>query len=299
MEEGNPSSTAMLTAMLRAAHLLWDDPPKIFEDTFALALSGCADEAALRERLEARGAELAARAGRDLAKAALQLLRCQVVGRSRYVEDELTEALKRGVAQYVILGAGFDSFVYRRPDVAGVLRVFEVDHPATQAWKRMRLRELGVAIPPNLVFVPLDFQQQSLIESLRISGYRPDAPGFFSWLGVTQYLTPAAIFDTLQTVASMAPGTEIISTYLFPAAILDDRRRQIRQLLMDLAAARGEPMLTFFEPAELAEHLRKLGFAEVWNIGPEEAHARYFASRTDGLRGENTIICARVGPRSD
>jgi methyltransferase (TIGR00027 family) len=298
MEEGRPSSTAMLTAMLRAAHLLWDDHPKIFEDTFALALAGCANEAALRERLDARSAELAARGGRDLAQAALQLLRSQMVGRSRYVEDELTKALKRGVAQYVILGAGLDSFVYRRPDLANVLGVFEVDHPATQAWKRTRLQELSVATPPNLVFVPLDFQKQSLSESLRISGYRLDAAGFFSWLGVTQYLTPAAIFDTLRTVASMAPGTEIISTYLLPAAMLDDRRRRILELVMNLAATRSEPMITFFEPAEFVEQVWKLGFAEVWDIGPEEAHARYFANRTDGLRGENHLIGARVARRS-
>src|SRR5215467_13459706 len=144
VEEGRPSSTAMLTAMLRAAHLLWDDSPKIFEDTFALAFSGCANDAALWERLDARSAEIAARGGRDLAQAALQLLRSQMVGRSRYVEDELTEALKRGVAQYVILGAGLDSFAYRRPELANALRVFEVDHPATQAWKRTRLTESGV-----------------------------------------------------------------------------------------------------------------------------------------------------------
>jgi methyltransferase (TIGR00027 family) len=293
MEEGRPSSTAML----RAAHLLWDDHPKIFEDTFALALSGCGNEAALRERLDARSAELTARGGRDLAQAALQLLRSQMVGRSRYVEDELTEARKRGVAQYVILGAGLDSFAYRRPDAACVLHIFEVDHPATQAWKRMRLEELSVATPPNLVFVALDFQRRSLSESLRISGYRPDAPGFFSWLGVTQYLTRAAIFDTLQTVASLAAGTEIIFTYLLPAAMLDDRRRQIQELVKNLAAARGEPMLTFFEPAELAEQVRKVGFAEIWDIGPEEARARYFANRTDGLRGENHLMRARVGPR--
>ena len=186
MEEGRPSAGAIVSAMTRAAHLLWDDPPKIFEDTFALPLSGCVGEVALRERSDAALAELAAIAGRDLAQAIRSHVRCSVVMRSRYVEDE---------------------FAYRRPKVANVLRVFEVDHPATQAWKRTRLDELNVATPPNLVFVPLDFEKQSLSESLRSSGYRPDAAGFFSWQGVTMYLTHDAIFDILRTVASMAPGT--------------------------------------------------------------------------------------------
>jgi methyltransferase (TIGR00027 family) len=113
----------------------------------------------------------------------------------------------------VILGAGLDSFVYRRLDLVKVLRVFEVDHPATQAWKRTRLQEAGIELPPNLSFVPVDFEQQSLIDSLRMSGYRTDTPGLFSWLGVTVYLTPDAIFNTLRTAAALAPGTEIILQY--------------------------------------------------------------------------------------
>src|SRR5262249_28398651 len=136
-----------LQARCCAAHLLWDDPPKIFEDTFALPLSGCANEVALRERLDAFLVEFSAKSSRYWAKAAFRHARSQVVMRSRYLEGELDQAIKRGVAQYVILGAGLDSFAYRRPDVASVLRVFEVDHPATQAWKRTRLVELGVATP--------------------------------------------------------------------------------------------------------------------------------------------------------
>jgi len=178
--------------------------------------------------------------------------------------------------------------------------VFEVDHPATQVWKRTRLRELNVATPPNLAFVPLDFEQQSLIESLRNCGYRPDSAGFFSWLGVTMYLTPEAIFDTLRAVASMASGTEIIFQYLLPDALLDDEYRQIRKLMMNATAARAEALLTFFEPADLAEQVRKLGFAEIWDFGPKEANIRYFANRTDGLRlSADHYMGARVGARSN
>jgi methyltransferase (TIGR00027 family) len=296
MEEGRPSFTAMETAMLRAAHLLWDAPPILFEDTLALALSGCANEVELRERFDAFVAELAAKAGSGPAQSIINSFRISVAVRSRYVEDELAQAIRRGVAQYVILGAGLDSFAYRRPEVGGVLRVFEVDHPATQAWKRARLHELNVATPANLAFVPMNFEQQSLIESLRISGYRSDAAGFFSWLGVTWYLRPDAIFDTLRMVASTAPGSEIIFQYMPPAAPLDEESRQRLELLHNWAAARGEPFVTFFEPADLVERVRKLGFAEVSHFGPEEANARYFADRTDGLRlrAPSHFMSARV-----
>ena len=294
--EGQPSVTAISSAMARAAHLLWDDPPKIFEDTFALALSGCADERVLRGRLDAVLAEFTAKFGGDLAQAALKSARCAVVMRSRYVEEELDQAIKRGVAQYVILGAGLDSFAYRRPDVSKVLRVFEVDYPATQVWKRSRLRDLNVVMPPNLVFVPMDFEKESLIERLKDSGYRAQAAGFFSWLGVTMYLTREAIFDTLRTVASMAPGTEIIFQYFPPGALVDNEARQIQKLFADRGVSRGEPYLTFFEPAKLAEQVRDAGFAEVWDLGPEEANARYLTNRADGLRmtADHHFMGARV-----
>ena len=175
MEEAQPSSTALGAAMFRAAHQLLDDPPKIFDDTFALRLCGCENETALRVQLDQVAAEIARKTSPDFAQIALRHLRASVIVRSRYVEDELDRAIKLGVSQYVILGAGLDSFAYRRSDVAKVLRVFEVDHPATQAWKRERLHDLGVASPDNLGFVPIDFEKQSLIERLQKSGYRSDA----------------------------------------------------------------------------------------------------------------------------
>jgi O-methyltransferase involved in polyketide biosynthesis len=150
--------------------------------------------------------------------------------------------------------------------------------------------------PPHLVFVPLDFQRHSLIESLRNSSYRPEAAGLFSWLGVTVYLTRDAILDTLRTVALMASGTEIIFQYFVPAALLDDEALQVREVAMKVAAARGEPYVTFFEPVEPAKQVRKLGFAEVRDLGPQEANALYFAGRADGLRvpGDSHFMGARV-----
>ncbi len=285
--------------MLRAAHLLWDDAPKIFEDTFALRLSGCDSDAALRAQFDRLDAELARNVGPGFATILRRYATAPVIMRSRYVEDELDQAIRRGVSQYVILGAGLDSFAYRRLDLAKVLRVFEVDHPATQAWKRSRLREAGVELPPNLSLVPVDFEKQSLMDSLRTSGYRPELPGLFSWLGVTVYLTPDAIFGTLRTVAALSPGTEIIFEYAVPKELLDEESQRFLARSMAVAAARGEPFQSFFEPAQLAEQVRKLGFAEVSDLGPDEMEARYFTDRTDALRpsAANHYMRARVGPK--
>ncbi len=303
MEEGTPSVTAMRTAMMRAAHLLWDDPPKIFEDTLALRLSGCESEAALRAQLDQLDPEVVRR------------VTGTVVMRGRYLEDEVDRAVERGLFQYVILGAGLDSFAYRRTDLVKVLRVFEVDHPATQAWKRTRLQETGIELPPNLSLVPIDFEKQSFIDGLQRSGYRTDAPGVFSWIGVTMYLTPDAIFSTLRAIASLAAGTEIIFQYLVPKELVDEEAQRILAVIMADTAARGEPHQSFFEPAKLAERgephqsffepaklaerVRELGFVNVSDLGPDEVQARYFAGRTDGLRASplNHYIRARVGPR--
>jgi methyltransferase (TIGR00027 family) len=301
MEEGRPSVTAMIVAMYRAAHLLWEDPPKIFEDTLALKLCGCESEAALRAQLNRLDAEVARSTSPDFAAISRRHLTATVLMRSRYVEDEVDQAVGRGVSQYVILGAGLDSFAYRRPDLAKVLRVFEVDHPATQAWKRTRLREAGIELPPNLSLVPVDFEKHSLIDSLRMNGYSTDAPGLFSWLGVTMYLTPDAIFTTLRTVAALAPGTEIIFQYLVPKELVDEENQRILARRMAENAARGEPYRSSFEPTQLAEQVRKLGFAEVSDLGPDEAAARYFAGRSDGLRplASSHLMRALVGPRSN
>ncbi len=300
MEEGKPSVTAMRTAMMRAAHLLWDDP-KIFEDTLALRLSGCESEDALRSNLDRLDAEVARSTNPNFALNSRRSIRATVVMRSRYLEDEVDQAVGRAVSQYVILGAGLDSFGYRRTDLVKVLRVFEVDHPATQAWKRTRLQETGIELPPNLSLVPIDFEKQSFIDGLQRSGYRTDAPGVFSWIGVTMYLTPDAIFSTLRAIASLAAGTEIIFQYLVPKELVDEEAQRILAVIMADTAARGEPHQSFFEPAKLAERVRELGFVDVSDLGPDEVQARYFAGRTDGLRASplNHYMRARVSPRSN
>ena len=178
MEEGKPSATAIFCAMVRAAHLLWDQPPKIFEDTFALAFSGCECESALEGQLEQLDTEFARTTNPEFALRLRQFATANVVSRSRYLEDEVDAAVGRGISQFVILAAGLDSFAYRRPELAKVLHVFEVDHPATQAWKRDRLRAAAVRLPPNLSLVPFDFERDSLVDNLQMSGYRADVPVF-------------------------------------------------------------------------------------------------------------------------
>jgi methyltransferase (TIGR00027 family) len=301
MEEGRPSSTAIGAAMLRAAHLLLDDEPKILKDDFALGFSGVENEAALQAALDTMRAEFARRASPDLAHSLLRHLRASVTMRSRYTEDELSKAIVRGIRQYMILGAGLDSFAYRRRDLAGVMRVFEVDHPATQQWKRSRLRELQIELPPNLTFISINFEQQTLAEALRGAGdYRREEPAFFSWLGVTGYLTETAIFKTLQEVAATTPGSEIVFGYGVREALLDEESRQMRMVLKERVAARGEPTLSLFEPTSLAARVKEVGFAQVWDFGPEAANAHYFAGRADGLRvGHLThLMKAQVGDGS-
>jgi methyltransferase (TIGR00027 family) len=299
MEEGRPSVTAIVAAMMRAAHLLLDNEPKVLRDDLALGLSGVENEAALRAALEGLRAEIAQRTTSEFAQSLFRYLRAFMALRSRYAEDALGKAIERGVAQYVILGAGLDSFAYRRRDVTDVLRVFEVDHPATQQWKRARLHALGVELPPNLTFLPIDFEAQTLREGLRAGGYRLEESGVFSWLGVTQYLTEDAIFSTLRDVATLAPGTEIIFEYGILESLLDAESQRMVAVLKAGAAARGESWLSFFDPARLMARLQELGFTEVQDLGPEEANPRYFGGRTDGLCIPNIghLMRARVGEK--
>ncbi len=273
MEEGRPSTTARRVAMLRAAHQILDDP-KVLDDPIALRIIDPATEVALRGRLP------------DFRTPRLQLLRASMVMRSRYAEDRLAEAVARGVRQYVILGAGLDTFPYRNPFPESALHVFEVDYPATQVWKRRRLEAAGLAIPPTLTFVPIDFERETLENGLAGAGFRRDQPTFFSWLGVTMYLSREAVTRTLEWVAAGTPsGSEIVFSYVVSASPLAQR-----------AAALGEPWKTYFDPPALMSDLTRMGFGQVEDFGPEEANRRYFANRADGLHigGTGRHMAARV-----
>ena len=271
MEEGRPSATAEGAALLRAAHQILDEP-RVLDDPLALRILG-----AKRESMRRADAQ-------PLEAHELRALRAFVVMRSRYAEDRLREAVGRGVRQYVLLGAGLDTFAYRNPHPD--LRVFEVDHAATQAWKRERLRDAGIAMPSSVTFVAADFERQTLADVLGSTDLDRVRPTFFSWLGVTVYLSRHAVMETLRFVASAtAAGSEIVFSFAVSPSPLAEH-----------TAALGEPWRTFFDPPALAEELRRIGFGGVETLGPEEANRRYFANRADGLRvaGSGHLMAARV-----
>ncbi len=282
--EGHASVTAVTAARGRAAHLLLDGEPKIFRDDLALRFSGADSEASLRETINAMLGEVAAKAGPDAAQKSFRVARASMLMRSRYTEDALGLAMARGITCYVILGAGLDSFAWRRTDLAAAIQVFEIDHPASQRWKQRRLQKLGIGRPPNLTFLPIDFERQTLVNGLREGGYPLEKPAFISWLGVTQYLTREAVIGTLKEVATLARGTEISFTFIVPQALWAGDGQRMFPIAVASTAASGEPWISFFEPAELASQLKELGFNRVAHFSPDDANDRYFSGRTDGLR---------------
>jgi methyltransferase (TIGR00027 family) len=272
MNKYQPSRTAQLVAIRRAAHQLLDRP-KVFVDPLAVRIIG----------QESAQSLLTGQHQSEDPKVSLRL-RAFYVARSRYAEDQLALAVGRGVRQYVILGAGLDTFAYRNPYLEGALRVFEVDHPATQAWKRARLEEADILVPADLIFTPVDFEEQCLADGLRNAGYDPSLSAFFSWLGVTPYLTTEAVMATLRFIASAPAGSGVVFDYTVSPSLLDPDQRLIFDTLVKRVDWVREPWQMFFEPAELKKDLLAMGFGHVEDIGPAQINARYFDDRTDGLR---------------
>ena len=270
MKTGGFSTTALRVAAARAAHQFLDVPP-VFIDPLAVAMAGGKDSADLQTYL-------ARAAGNE----AMPYLRALLAARSRLAEDALAAAVERGVRQYVVLGAGLDTFAYRNPHRG--LRVFEVDWPVMQALKRERLAEAGLSTPASVSFVPIDFESQTLASALASGGVDGTAPAFFSWLGVTPYLTRGAVMATLQTVAAMPGGSGVTFDYAPSPDALDVERRRRFEAVAARVAAAGEPFKTFIEPADLQRELLAMGFTSVDDLGPAEINARYFAGRTDGLK---------------
>jgi methyltransferase (TIGR00027 family) len=272
MEENRASRTALGTATHRALHQLYDNDPKIFADPLAVRLAEEADPAFFAARRDIRS------------EPQVMLNRAGIVLRSRFTEDELARAAAGGVQQYVILGAGLDTFAYRQPPFARDLRIFEVDHPATQAWKRERLTAMGIADPANLSWVPVDFEHQTLLEGLTAAGFDAMRPSYFSWLGVIPYLTRPAIDATLYAVAALPPPTTITMSFTLPEDDLTGLDLETAQFVIQTAANLGEPSPTRFHAEELRDHLRDLGFSRVFHLTPADAATRYFSGRQDGLR---------------
>ncbi len=271
MKDDRPSLTARGAAGHRAAHQLLEGG-RVFRDPLA------------REILGAGGCAEADERARD---ASLRPLRLLIAARSRFAEEALAASVAAGLRQAVVLGAGLDTFALRNPHVPLGLRVFEVDHPATQAWKRQRLAEAGLSVPPSLSFVPVDFERERLAERLSAEGFNSGAAAFFFWLGVVPYLTRDAILATLRFVAQI-PGGEVVFDYSEPLANYPAERRGSVEALMQRAAAAGEPMISFPEPAELAHDLGALGFDEIEDLDLAEISGRFLGGR----RG----LTPRAGP---
>jgi methyltransferase (TIGR00027 family) len=284
MQPGRPSATAFRVAMRRAAHQILDEP-RVLDDPVALRIIGSARAATLRADRRTYDSKFAKR------------LRAFLVARSRCAEDALAEAVARGVTQYVVLGAGLDTFAYRNPFPAGALRVFEVDFPATQAWKLELLQKTGIAVPDGVTFVPVDFATQSLGDQLRGSGFRTDAPTFYSWLGVTMYLERDAVLSMLRWIAAATPrGGGIVFDYAISPSTLRWFERLVFWVMARRVAAVGEPWRATFVPAELVRAMQDMGFAQVHDLRAPDINARYFAGRSDGLEVGTLagVISARI-----
>jgi methyltransferase (TIGR00027 family) len=287
MIPAQPSRTAWRVALRRAAHQLIDRPP-VLVDPLAIPVLGGETAAAIRadpsifERGRLSGH-----------------LRAFFAARSRFAEDQLAAARRCGVTQYVILGAGLDTFASRDPDSAHPVRVWEVDHPGTQAWKRDLLSAAMIPIPANLTFVPVDFEHDTLPERLEGAGFDPSAGAILSWLGVVPYLTQPAIRTTLEYVArvtSVAGG--ITFDFGIPPDQLSPPQRAVFEALAERVRAAGEPWQTFYDPATLVRDLHDLGFAVAEDVTPAAINRRYFADRTDGLAvgGIGHLMWAGSGP---
>jgi methyltransferase (TIGR00027 family) len=255
-ERSNVHETARRSAALRAAHFLYGDEPKIFSDNLAQGLSGVPE------------GEIAAMIkGVPASSAATCILR------SRFTEDRLAAARSR-LNQYVLLGAGLDSFALRQGEALGDLRVYEVDDPPFLDWKRQKIAELGLVEPSQLRYAPCDFEVTTLPDALAATDFDPGSPCFISWLGVTQYITLEATKATLAWAAARPAGSEIVLTYVEG----NKHAVSIKESLMSQVGG-----LTYYTPDEMFALIRQAGFSQIEDMSEERANALFFRDRTDGL----------------
>ena len=277
-----PDSTAVRVALWRAMHMLVDAPPHVLEDEIGLRL------AAPDESWHSRP---------DMDPHFTRPFRASIVARARFIEDLVVEQSSQGVSQYVILGAGLDTFAQRRPEVASRLRIFEVDQPGHQAWKRQRLIDLGYGIPERLRFVPVDFESgESWWTGLESAGFKANQPAVVTSIGVSMYLTREAISATMREVAILAPRSTFALTFLLPLHLADADLRPGFEAAAKGAKANGTPFISFFTPTEMLDLARESGFKEVRHVSGAQLAKLYFSERTDGLRppdnGEELLVAA-------
>jgi methyltransferase (TIGR00027 family) len=269
-DRARPDPTAVRVALWRALHVEVDQPPHVLVDELGLRL--VAPDAGWRDRP-------------DMHPQGTRPFRASIVARARFVEDLVAEQVERGVDQYVILGAGLDTFVQRRPELASRIRVFEIDRPGPQAWKRRRLVELGLGIPDGLRFVPVDFEAGAAWrDQLVAAGFDRARPAVVASTGVSMYLTREANAATLREVAELAPGTTFAMTFILPLELADPDARVGLERAAQGARASGTPFLSYFTPVEMVELAYAAGFARVEHVSASALTERYFGGRSDGLR---------------
>ena len=268
-----PDSTAVRVALWRALHVQMDPPPHVLEDEIGLRLA--APDEGWRRRP-------------DMDPRATSAFRASIVARARFIEDLVVERAGHGVGQYVILGAGLDTFAQRRPEIASRLCVFEIDKPGPQAWKRQRLIELGFGVPEWLRLVPVDFEAgETWWQHLAAAGFDARQSAVVASTGVSMYLTKDAIAAMLRQVAALAPGSTFAMTFLLPLQVADPEARPGIEVAEKGARTSGTPFISFFTPTEMLTLAREAGFAEVEHVSAATLAQRYFAARTDGLRPPN------------
>lgn len=274
-----PDSTAVRTALWRAMHVQADPPPYVIEDEIGLRLAAPGDD--WRDRP-------------DMDPHATRGFRAAIVARARFVEDLIAEQAGRGVTQYVVLGAGLDTFAQRRPESAARLSVFEVDRPGPQAWKRRRLTELGHGIPDWLHLVPVDFEaDEDWLRRLAEAGFDPGRPAVVVSTGVSMYLTKEATAATLRRIASLAPGSTLAMSFLLQTDLVDEGDRAGLRASEGGARASGTPFISFYTPQEMLALAHEAGFPDARHVSGASLADRYFAARTDGLRpssGEDLLL---------
>jgi len=271
-DDVRPDDTAVRVALWRALHVDVDSPPHVLDDTVGLMLA--APDDAWRSRPDM--------------SPFTRPFRASIVARARFIEDLVVEQLERGAGQYVILGAGLDTFAQRRPELASRLAVFEIDRPGPQAWKRQRLIDLGLGVPSFLHFVPVDFEAgDAWWDRLAAAGFNSEQPAVVASTGVSMYLTKHTIEATLRQVATLAPGSTLAMSFMLPIEMAEPELRPGIERAMAGARANGTPFISFFTPTEMLTLARDAGFKKVQHVSAAMLAERYFANRSDGLRPPN------------
>lgn len=302
MEKDKSSFTAMMVAYMRAYHSV-NDTQKIFDDFLAYDLIPEENRALIEQYLimwdkQPNDPEYTEPHYNQIIPSVFFMQATNVLSRARYVEDALEKAVKQGIKQYVILEAGMDTFAFRRPEMMAKLEVFEVDHPATQKFKLNRIAKLGWEHPAQLHFIPIDFTKENLATALtRSSSYDPNVKTFFSWLGVTMYLTQNEVFSTLCSITDVAPaGSTVVFDYADIAAFDVEKSSLQMQKKRELLRQIGEPIITGFNPLTLSEHIANSRLCLQKNLSPDDIERLYFQKRIDGYHAQKHgyIACAVV-----